>query len=141
MTYGVKSAKYSDTAVVPVSSKQQVLPCPCAGNVEQAPLGLASVIEYCRANAMMSAVGATSSSPVWGSLRCVAHGWPSTRQANRSDTLSWPIACLTQSRRRAGLRSFPKQLPSKSVSPVSGQRPPAAAAYSPPPTPSAASVG
>ena len=66
---------------------------------------------YCRASVMMSSVRAASSPGVVGGLRCVARGCPKTLQANRSDTASLLTVCRTQSRRRAGLRSFPMQLP------------------------------
>jgi hypothetical protein len=65
-----------------------------------------------------------SSSAVVGSLRCVARGCPSTRQANLSDTPSFVTALFTQSRRRAGLRSFPPRL----LRPFSHQSAPTASA-------------
>ncbi len=55
---------------------------------------------------------AASSLTTFGSYRCVARGWFSTRHARRSDTCGnlartrWIVW-----RRRAGLRSFPRPLP------------------------------
>jgi hypothetical protein len=57
----------------------------------------------------------------------------------RSGTPKAPVTCTTAARRRAALRSFPRQLPSGSASPTSDQRPPGADAHSPAPATSGAS--
>lgn len=46
-----------------------------------------------------------------GIFRCVERCCPSTRQANRSEIRNFCLTCSMQARRRAGLRSFPRQPP------------------------------
>ncbi len=66
---------------------------------------------YSQAISMIRFVNAASSPASFGSYRCVARGWFSTRHARRSDTCG--NLARTRSivwRRRAGLRSFPRPL-------------------------------
>ena len=66
---------------------------------------------------MMSAVSASSSARPWGTLRCVERCCPRTRQARRSETWSFRLACSMQRRRRAGLETV-----SRSVRPQASPR-------------------
>ena len=71
----------------------------------------------------MSAVNAISSSGLVGFLRCVDRCCPRTRHVSRSETPCLATTSSTHARRRAGLRSFPKLLPSGSTSQWSGLTP------------------
>src|SRR4029450_8485185 len=72
------------------------------------------------ASSTMSALSRSSSSRPHGTLRCVERCWPSAAQARRSDTPSSRRTCSMQTRRRAGLRSFPGLPPAGSACPASG---------------------
>src|SRR3954471_21664772 len=78
----------------------------------------------------MSALSRSSSSRPRGTLRCVERCWPSAAQARRSDTPSSRRTCSMQTRRRAGLRSFPGLPPAGSACPASGRQSLCAAACS-----------
>jgi hypothetical protein len=86
-------------------------------------------------------VSRSSSDRPCGTLRWVERCLPRVRQARRSDT---PRGCRTWSmhnRRREGLRGFPGQPKSESVSPGAGQTRLAEAAGSQPPAPSTVAAG
>src|SRR5829696_5757588 len=70
----------------------------------------------------MSALSRSSPSRPRGTLRCVERCWPSAAQARRSDTPSSRRTCSMQTRRRAGLRSFPGLPPAGSACPASGRQ-------------------
>jgi hypothetical protein len=76
------------------------------------------------ASLMMSFVSDSSSSRDFRTRRCVALGWLSTIQALRSDTAG-NTRCTrsTHSRRREGLRSFPRPLLSGSACPGQDRQP------------------
>ena len=76
------------------------------------------------------ALSRSSSSRPRGTLRCVERCWPSAAQARRSDTPSSRRTCSMQTRRRAGLRSFPGLPPAGSACPASGRQSLCAAACS-----------
>jgi len=77
---------------------------------------------YCRTSSTMSANRRSSSARPLGLRRCVERCWPRTRQIRRSDTFSSLCNRSMQTRRRAGLRSFPWQPHSGSTCPASGPK-------------------
>ena len=77
---------------------------------------------YCRTSSTMSANRRSSSARPLGLRRCVERCWPRTRQIRRSDTFSSLCYRSMQTRRRAGLRSFPWQPHSGSTCPASGPK-------------------
>jgi hypothetical protein len=68
-----------------------------------------------RANSMIRIRNPFSSSGRCPTYWCVARQCLSTRHARRSDTCTCCCTWTTASRRRAGLRSFPRRLPARSL--------------------------